>query len=156
MPPTRSWWSNRYGVIWSPTNKCELSYQPTMGWGDPDESYSGEGNDGADLEVELDPTLDEFFGLVGDSRRRALLYVLSESETTAHSVQSLAEMVSGLMPEDTEFEDIDIELRHKHLPKLDSFGIVDYDTRSEVVVYSSDDRCETLLEWAKEREVRGR
>ena len=124
-----------------------------MGWGDPDKSYRGEGTDVADPEVELDPSLDEFYRMIGDHRRRALLYVLSESDTATHSVQRLADAVSGLMPPDTEPGDIEVELRHKHLPKLDSLGLLDYDARSEEVVYSGLDRYETLLGWAKERET---
>lgn len=122
---------------------------------DSNEFFRG-GNDGDALEVDLDPALDDLYRLLADHRRRAVLYVLAEANTRVHSVADLATRISRLEGgAESDSRDVWVELRHKHLPKMAECGLVEYDERSEVVVYRGDDRVGPLLAPAKEREVRG-
>ena len=124
-----------------------------MGKRGSDESIRGD--DDVSSAFAVDPSLDHFYRLLGDWRRRVILYLLSESDTRVHSVSTIASWIADVEGRnDSSVTDIEIELRHKHLPKLAESGMIEYDARSEVVVYSGNDRIESLLEWPKDREIR--
>lgn len=122
-----------------------------MRWGDPNEFYRG-GSDEESLEIDLDSAFDGAYRLLGDHRRRALLYLLAEGDAQIHPVESLASQLARL-EDTTDITDVSVELRHKHLPKLADTGIIEYDARSEAVVYLGDERVETLLGPAMEYEL---
>lgn len=107
------------------------------------------------VDVNLDPTIDDRYTLLGDRHRRALLYLLSESRQQIHAVPSLSREIAKLVAEeDLTASAIAVELRHKHLPRLSDMGVVDYDVRNGMVVYRGDERVESLLGPAKEVELR--
>ena len=124
-----------------------------MGERGSDESIRG--GDDVSPAVAIDPSLDHLYRLLGDWRRRVILYRLSDSDTRLHSVSALASRIADVEDSsDRDITDIEIELRHKHLPKLEESGVIEYDPRSEVVVYSRNTRIESLLEWAQDHEIR--
>ena len=79
-------------------------------------------------------TADEYFRVLADERRRALVDVLRD-RTEPLSVADLAAAVrprsdGGLPTDDEHFR---ITLHHTHLPLLDDVGIVDYDVEAKMV-----------------------
>ena len=125
-----------------------------MGERGSDESIRGD--DDVSAAFAIDPSLDHFYRLLGDWRRRVILCHLSESDSQVHSLSALASMIANVEDSSNRGNtDLEIELRHKHLPKLEESGVIEYDARSEVVVYSRDTRIESLLEWAQNNEKRG-
>ena len=103
-------------------------------------------------------SLDGIYGLLAASRRRYILYYVSENERTSVEELSLQvtawendEPVSAVGESDR--RDVVVSLRHAHLPKLESHGVVEYDERSGKVV--TVDGFETLWRsveraWEKE------
>lgn len=102
---------------------------------------------------------DRLFSLLGDQRRRFVLYYLQTTEHDAVAFDELAtnvaEWESGPDAEPTEdlLEDVAISLHHHHLPKLASHGIVDYDERSETVRYWDDLSDHEWIDQARRNEL---
>lgn len=110
-------------------------------------SYSGDGE-----------RFDELFGALADERRRHVLYCLREEERTelealcVRITSRLLDRSADELPEDV-VEDLRTELHHVHLPLLDDCGVIEYDSRSNAVVYREPpEAIETLLEFCAERE----
>ncbi|ELZ03377.1 DUF7344 domain-containing protein [Natrialba asiatica] len=77
-----------------------------------------------------DVSLDEAYTLLANVRLRIALHVLSACETPV-SVDWLSETLARW--DDDSPESIEIELVHTVLPKLEDFGILEYDARSGIV-----------------------
>jgi hypothetical protein len=78
------------------------------------------------------PRPDGLFGaLSAKLRRQALFYLLEEPETT---IEELADVLAGWRSTEsgpvgpTERDQIAVELRHVHLPRLDGAKLVEYDS----------------------------
>ncbi|WP_227357087.1 DUF7344 domain-containing protein [Haladaptatus salinisoli] len=83
--------------------------------------------------------LDRVFDLFSEERRRYALYFL-EQENGPVSVDEVAEQIAEWktnprtvpIPEE-KFDQIEVELRHNHLPKASEAEYITYDPKEEVV-----------------------
>ncbi len=125
----------------------------------------------ATLTAEVTPSLNLVFELLSNSRRRYALYYLHEQPDGVASIESLTENVIALErsadltetdgtttvgsdtdPDATE-SDVQMELQHIHLPKLEDAGLLEHDRRSETVRYWSQPSLEEWLEHAYHKEI---
>lgn len=84
------------------------------------------------------------FEVLSDERRRHLLYFLIDEARGRASVSDIADHIHSVDPgmaRDT----ILVELRHRHLPKMDSADLVEYDGRAGSVRYLEDPLVEECL-----------
>lgn len=93
-------------------------------------------------------SLDTIFALLRDQRRRAILRFLRQNG--AVTIDSLSAQLAGNsenIATDDEYARIRIELHHTHLPRLDSVGLINYDSATGLVEPGdlSDERFDTLL-----------
>lgn len=84
--------------------------------------------------------LGEIFEAMTDQRRRYVLYFLQEEEVA--DIETLAEHVAAWEQDITveavsedEVTNVQIDLFHTHLPKLQDAGLVEYDRRSRTARY---------------------
>lgn len=80
-----------------------------------------------------------------DNLRREVVhyFVNIESDDTATLEELTAHIVRRVS--DVNEEEVSIQLRHNHLPKLESNGWVEFDTRTQHIPYWSHDTAEALL-----------
>lgn len=116
------------------------------------------GDEDAIPNVEFDPALDDHYQLIADCNRRAILYLLDRSNPRKYSVSTLAATIAQLDPQGRSAtpSEIEIELRHKHLPQLADMGVIEYDDRNDEFVYTGQELTERVLEPAAEHEVTDR
>lgn len=94
--------------------------------------------------------IDRSLRALSDKDRRYLLYYLDEHEVAnseelaRHIVAKESDRSPSTVP-DEEYEPIQTQLQHKHLPKLADFGLVEYDERSEDVRFSNPPQGFVLL-----------
>jgi len=91
--------------------------------------------------ITTEPMLDRAFEALEHPRRRVLLYCLREQERI-----DVGELADRIAAQERENEDraqlgeaagnVEAALIHHHLPKLDEYGIVDFDRRSGTVRFS--------------------
>ncbi|WP_336000022.1 DUF7344 domain-containing protein [Halorientalis halophila] len=95
------------------------------------------------------PPIDEVFELLSDSRRRRVCLYLRRSGV---EVTELSDLIDALASEDdaVDRDRLAIDLHHRHLPKLDDAGIVDYDPRSHTARYWGQP---TVEKWAEHVEA---
>ena len=98
------------------------------------------------------------FELLTDSRRRQLLYYLSDEGSSQLTAVARAiarrESSTGRVPPDT-VRAVYLDLYHTHLPKLADAGLVEYsDSLGEVVLVQTDDAFTRYLDAAANLEVR--
>ena len=93
---------------------------------------------------------DGALGLLSDGNRRVVLEYLRDRPDHGASFEELvthlsrrAAMVEERDQRSARFE---IALHHRHLPKLDDHGLLDYDGRSGAVRYHPNERVERLLD----------
>jgi DNA-binding transcriptional ArsR family regulator len=95
-------------------------------------------------------SLGPLFKVLADPHRRYTMYHLAtmDGETVDLSklVAALSERVA-ISP-----EQLEIDLRHIHLPKLADHNLIEYDERSETIRYRDGERVETVLEFAQSEE----
>lgn len=90
--------------------------------------------------------------LVADPRRRAILHHLIESDDDTIGLDKLTETIATkggrtTIPCGSHDTQLEIELRHTHLPMLAEANIIEYDTRSDTIQYRPTDSIETLLQF---------
>lgn len=113
----------------------------------------------ADLVPDGGQRFDELFDALSDARRRYVLYHLrDETQATVSDVaRQVAAWERGTDPADVDEEEIDevrTALYHNHLPKLREARIVDYDDRTEQLVYRDPPGIvETCLERCRPADV---
>jgi len=95
------------------------------------------------------PPIDDVFDLLSNDCRRRVCLFLRRSEV---EVATLSDLVDVLASEATaeERDRLAINLHHRHLPKLDDAGIVDYDPRSNTARYWGQP---TVEKWAEHVEA---
>ncbi|NGM68123.1 hypothetical protein G6M89_03700 [Natronolimnobius sp. AArcel1] len=94
-----------------------------------------------DGEAEIDRLLD----VMSNRLRRAVIYYFEEqTERTVESLSSLAAYLSAVIPS-LATNAAKIKLIHKHLPQLETTGWLEFDGRTETVVYHGNDYAATLL-----------
>lgn len=93
---------------------------------------------------------DRLFSLLSTARRRYALYCIVETPTTALSTADLVDELAALegraSAEIPSRDEIELTLRHTHLPKLSSAGVIDYDPERSVVRYCGDRRVDRWLD----------
>lgn len=81
------------------------------------------------------------FGALSNQRRRHILYYLrdhKQAQTDELAVQIAAwerDIPISEVPSE-EAETVSTDLVHSHLPKLENYGLIEYDRRSETVSYT--------------------
>ena len=95
------------------------------------------------------PPIDDVFELLSNHCRRRVCLFLRRAGV---EVATLQDLVDALAPNagDEERERLAINLHHRHLPKLDDAGIVDYDPRSNTARYWGQP---TVEKWAEHVEA---
>jgi len=91
-----------------------------------------------------DDEIDTAFELLADRRRRAVLEVLRTAPRGALELPALVDAVATEF--DADDEDLESQLYHHHLPKLERAGVVEYDREEGVVVYDSHPLVERCLD----------
>ena len=129
------------------------------------------------LTADATPSLDVVFQLLSNNRRRYALYHLNDQSDGVTTVETLTESVisfermatitdgapgATVRPlsdgdcEDgpTEYhERVRMDLTHAHLPKLEDAGLIEHDSRSEMVRYWGQPSLKELLEHARHKEL---
>ena len=75
-------------------------------------------------------TTDDLLDLLADSCRRRLLFVLLAHDSREDDDPQIPDDVVG---DDEDVDDLSLQLRHVHLPKLGDFGIVEWDEERDVI-----------------------
>lgn len=100
---------------------------------------------------------DEFFDLIGNRRRRLCLEILHGMETKTIPLDSLTRRLAERESQGTEGEEvssvadpeqedrISISLYHLHLPKLEHYGLVEFDQRTKTIRYRASPRFEAAM-----------
>lgn len=78
--------------------------------------------------------IDRFFDALGKTRRRVILRSLTDTENAnLHQLaESIAEYEEGESSEE-QIESIRLDLHHHHVPKLAEYGLISYDTRTNMM-----------------------
>lgn len=92
---------------------------------------------------------DQLFSLLSTRRRRYALYCLAEASETTLSTTDLVDELATFEPtaenEAAPRREIELSLRHTHLPKLDDADVVDYDAERSVATYCGGPRVDRWL-----------
>lgn len=102
-----------------------------------------ENSDGVGAQLEVDGgtiTVDEVLECLVDSRRRVILYYLQDNpvadldELSTHILAREDEIQPTNIPPDRQ-QQVQAQLVHRHLPKLASARLIEFDQRSRTVRY---------------------
>jgi hypothetical protein len=105
---------------------------------------------------------DRLFSVLGDQRCRYALYSLHEAPTDIVMIDEIAPTIADwetgpeAEPTGDQLEKIKITLHHRVLPKLEAYGIIDFDPRSKTIRYWNDTPMEPWLEQVKRQEISAR
>lgn len=86
------------------------------------------------------PRVDRLFDVLSDHRRRQLCAYMHSSDEDVFDLDHIVQMIVSQENESSEISDklrerVKIDLHHRHLPKLDDAGLVEYDPRNSDVRY---------------------
>ena len=98
--------------------------------------------------MSTDERLAAALSLLANRDRRVAIEFLARGTPRPVTVDDVARHVEGESPEAdgrAGLRRIAVELHHSHLPRLDEYGLVEFDANAGVVVYRSDDLVESLL-----------
>lgn len=92
------------------------------------------------------PKVNRLCEILSDDLRREIIHFFENyhTEDTAR-LETVAEHIADRVP-GTDLEEITVELRHRHLPKLDEYGWIDFDPREDGIRYRGHDRAARLLD----------
>lgn len=97
---------------------------------------------------------EEMLEILSDHYRRILLEYLAEEadptvtlEDTATYIANQLTEEAGLRPHE---DDIEASLLHRHIPRLEDSGLVEFDDRSETIRYHENEQFEAFHEHIKE------
>jgi hypothetical protein len=100
--------------------------------------------------------VDTVFDLLNEKRRRYALYYLAEQDQPvpiAEVVDAVTEMESNpdqIGSPGDKFKEIEIDLMHNHLPKVDEVEFVEYDSeKKEIRLTDNPTKFDTILTIAK-------
>lgn len=101
-------------------------------------------------ETEEAPSLDSVCSAIADENRRAALRLLNRAGGEAMGLDTLAEAVadrvdSGGLSDDEHRHRIRIALHQIHLPKLEHYGLVCYDTETKQARSTTEELSQELL-----------
>lgn len=105
-------------------------------------------------------SLDTVLEVVANRRRRFALYVLVDTTDDLIEFETLVEEVATLEAAHArtaltreQYQDTATDLYHWHLPVLADVGVIDFDTRDELVRYWPDHVLETWLDRLRRDEL---
>lgn len=100
-----------------------------------------------------DSGLDAILNLLAAGDRREIVHALVQQATGETTIDDLAERLAadGLVTEN-DSRRLSIKLHHAHLPKLDDYGLVDYDRERGTVSYQSNEYVERVIDSLSESE----
>jgi len=95
--------------------------------------------------------LDACLNLVADRRRRRLIQQLRHNGNGETTIDDLVDRLNGVEQAPTEDqppdrEELAIQVRHAHLPKLADHGVIEYDSERGTVQYQPDEQVEAVLD----------
>ncbi|QLH84386.1 DUF7344 domain-containing protein [Halosimplex pelagicum] len=99
------------------------------------------------MTVDDEDELDTAFELLADRRRRAVVEFLRAAPRGALDLPALVDAVATECQEDPDA--LASSLHHRHLPKLDDAGVVEFDREEGVVSYDSHPLVERCLDVAQ-------
>ena len=94
---------------------------------------------------ESDVSLDSILTVLADERRRLIIRYFETASNGVTTREELAEYVSTTSPDEQDREKTKTRLHHVSLPKLDSAGLIEYDSRSTTVRYDPQPEVDALL-----------
>lgn len=86
-----------------------------------------------------EPSVDELFDVLSETRRRRVLAILTERQSSmdvselAHAVAAQENDVAPVTLSQSTVHEVQVMLHHVHLPKLDEATLVDYDRNDRTV-----------------------
>ena len=104
-------------------------------------------------------SLSTVFDLLGDSRRRYLLYYLSTLDGDVAEFPAAVNAVSRYEAVGTEThdaasrEEVEIDIHHDHLPRLSKAGVLDYDERQGTIRFRGHPPLEAWIETVRNEEL---
>jgi len=114
------------------------------------EEYGSRGEQGGADRTEGPIEFDRLFSLLSTARRRYALYCIVETPATALSTTGLVDEMAALegrtAAETPPRDEIELTLRHTHLPKLSSAGVIEYDPERSLVSYCGGRRVDRWLD----------
>lgn len=102
---------------------------------------------------EVDPALDDVIGIFASRRCRCVLYYFLDTDSDTSSLDELCDYVLTHDPEASEETSVTTGLYHTTLPKLEEFGVIDYDDRSETIRFRGAREWEPILSSIREVEA---
>lgn len=99
---------------------------------------------------------DRLFSLLSTTRRRHALYCLAEASAATLSMSDLVDELAAIERRTSDApsrEEIELALRHTHLPKLSEAGVIDYDPGRAVVSYRGGRRVDRWVDRAMDAEL---
>ncbi|ELY54910.1 hypothetical protein C491_17474 [Natronococcus amylolyticus DSM 10524] len=95
----------------------------------------------------------EAFEILADADRQHILYELVENDGVS-TVSDLSQRIASCSDtaHETAFKHAKVSLVHNHLPRLEHYGVLEYDTRSGDVVLTDTGSVEPILNAAEEVE----
>ena len=103
--------------------------------------------------------LDTTFELLSNARRRYLLYYLVTMDSPVAEIDAAVNAVATYEASHPNTdtpptqENIEIDLQHRHLPKLANAGIIDFDPRHGTIRYTGTPALEEWVDHAQYKEV---
>jgi|AntDeeMinimDraft_5_1070356.scaffolds.fasta_scaffold69937_1 hypothetical protein len=92
------------------------------------------------------PAVNRLLDTLSNPRRRELIhYFESRSQIRADSLDTVVSHIDGRMPSASQTE-LETSLHHKHIPKLEARGWIDYDARGEEIRYYGNEGAEEVLQ----------
>lgn len=96
-------------------------------------------------------SVEDRLGVLTDYRRRVVIDQLRRDSGDPTTLDELVDRILaevGALEEGsiTDRGELALQLHHRHLPKLSSVGVVEYDHRTRTVQYLRDARLESVLE----------
>jgi|GEM_PF-2707927 len=102
--------------------------------------------------------IDEVCALLADRGHRYVLYSLAEADESSISCTRLLELANAIQEAGSSADEAgprisEAELHHKHLPRLETAGVIEYDRREETVRYHETTPLRTWLDHARYTET---
>lgn len=130
-----------------------------------DARANGEGGSASDIPNELrtesSSDREEIFEVLSNQRRRYTLAYLKQSEDGRADLSTLATQVAAVendVPADQvaseDRKSVYVGLRQTHLPKMDQYGLVEYDSdRGEITLTETAEKAHTYMEHVPEHDI---
>lgn len=95
----------------------------------------------------MSASLDSVLEILAEERRRLVVRHLRNTSNGVASCEELVDYISTHYSEEQNAENIKIRLHHIDLPKLDSAGLIEYDSRSNTARYHPHPQVDALVEF---------